>query len=54
MQSLYDHAKHIVATGKPSVISKEKKHLSYVLVSNGYMQTSFFFAESHQNQETKH
>ena len=31
---LYDHAKRIVT--KPSGISKEKKHLSSVLVSNGY------------------
>ena len=31
---LYDRAKHL--TTKPSVISEEKKHLSPVLVSNGY------------------
>ncbi|KAL9954516.1 hypothetical protein ACROYT_G042066 [Oculina patagonica] len=31
---LYDRAKRLVT--KPSVISKEKKHLSSVLVSNGY------------------
>ena len=31
---LYDRAKHL--TSKPSAISKEKKHLSSVLVSNGY------------------
>ena len=31
---LYDQAKHLTTT--PSVISKEKKHLSSVLVSNGY------------------
>ena len=31
---LYDRAKHL--TTKPSVISGEKKHLSPVLVSNGY------------------
>ena len=31
---LYDRAKHLIT--KPSVISKEKKHLSSVLVSNGY------------------
>jgi len=31
---LYDHAKQIVT--KPSGISKEKKHLSSVLVCNGY------------------
>ena len=34
VKCLYDRAKHIVT--KPSVISKEKKHLSSVLVSNGY------------------
>ena len=31
---LYDRAKHLIT--KPSVISGEKKHLSPVLVSNGY------------------
>ena len=31
---LYEHAKRLVT--KPSVICKEKKHLSSVLVSNGY------------------
>jgi len=34
VKCLYDRAKGIVT--KPSVISKEKKHLSSVLVSNGY------------------
>ena len=34
VKCLYDRAKRIVT--KPSVISKEKKHLSSVLVSNGY------------------
>ena len=31
---LYDRAKHL--TSKPPAISKEKKHLSSELVSNGY------------------
>ena len=31
---LYDRSKHLIT--KPSVISKEKKHLLSVLVSNGY------------------
>ena len=34
MSKVYDRAKHL--TSKPSAISKEKKHLSLVLVSNGY------------------
>ena len=34
VKCLYDRAKHLITT--PSVISKEKKHLSSVLVSNGY------------------
>ena len=34
VKCLYDRAKRIVT--KPSAISKEKKHLSLVLVSNGY------------------
>ena len=34
VKCLYDCPKHIVT--KPSVISKEKKHLSSVLISNGY------------------
>ena len=34
VKCLYDRAKHL--TSKPSAISKEKKHLSSVLVSNGY------------------
>ena len=34
VKCLYDRAKHF--TTKPSVISQEKKHLSSVLVSNGY------------------
>ena len=34
MKCLYDRAKRLVT--KPSVISEEKKHLSSVLVSNGY------------------
>ena len=34
VKCLYDRAKRLVT--KPSVISAEKKHLSYVLVSNGY------------------
>ena len=34
VKSLYDRAKHL--TAKPSLISEEKKHLSSVLVSNGY------------------
>jgi len=34
MKCLYDRAKHLVT--KPSVIAGEKKHLSSVLVSNGY------------------
>ena len=34
LKCLYDRAKHLITT--PSVISKEKKHLSSVLVSNGY------------------
>ena len=34
VKCLYDQAKHLIT--KPSVISEEKKHLSSVLVSNGY------------------
>ena len=34
VKCLYERAKRLVA--KPSVISEEKKHLSSVLVSNGY------------------
>ena len=34
VKCLYDRAKHLIT--KPSVISEEKKHLSSVLVSNGY------------------
>ena len=34
VKCLYDRAKHL--TSKPSTISEEKKHLSSVLVSNGY------------------
>ena len=34
VKCLYDRAKHL--TSKPSAISKEKKHLLSVLVSNGY------------------
>ena len=34
VKCLYDRAKHL--TSKPSAISKEKEHLSSVLVSNGY------------------
>ena len=34
VKCLYERAKHLVT--KPSVISKEKKHLSSILVSNGY------------------
>ena len=34
VKCLYDRAKHLIT--KPSVISKEKKHLPSVLVSNGY------------------
>ena len=34
VKCLYDRAKHLIT--KPSVISKEKKHLLSVLVSNGY------------------
>ena len=34
VKCLYDRAKHLITT--PSVISKEKKHLSSVLLSNGY------------------
>ena len=34
MKCLYDLGKRLVT--KPSVISEEKKHLSFVLVSNGY------------------
>jgi len=34
VKCLYDQAKHLVT--KPSVIAGEKKHLSSVLVSNGY------------------
>lgn len=34
VKCLYDRAKHL--TTKPSVTSEEKKHLSSVLVSNGY------------------
>ena len=34
VKCLYDRSKHLIT--KPSVISHEKKHLSSVLVSNGY------------------
>ena len=34
VKCLYDRSKHLIT--KPSVISQEKKHLSSVLVSNGY------------------
>ena len=34
VKSLYDRAKHL--TSNPLAISEEKKHLSSVLVSNGY------------------
>ena len=34
VKCLYEHAKRLVT--KPSVISEEKKHLSSVLVPNGY------------------
>ena len=34
VKCLYDRAKHL--TSKPSAISEEKKHLSSVLISNGY------------------
>ena len=34
IKCIHEHAKRLVT--KPSVISKEKKHLSSVLVSNGY------------------
>ena len=34
VKCLYDRAKHL--TSKPSAISEEKKHLSSLLVSNGY------------------
>ena len=34
VKCLYDRAKRLVT--KPSVISEEKEHLSFVLVSNGY------------------
>jgi len=34
VKCLYDRAKHLIT--EPSVISEEKKHLSSVLVSNGY------------------
>ena len=34
VKHLYDRSKHLIT--KPSVISKEKKHFSTVLVSNGY------------------
>ena len=37
MKCLYDRAKRLVT--KPSVISVEKKHLSSVLVSNGYLSS---------------
>ena len=37
---------------KPYVISKEKKHLSFVLVSNGYPLS--FLPENHQDQKTEH
>ena len=34
VKCLYDRTKHLIT--KPSVVSEEKKHLSSVLVSNGY------------------
>ena len=34
VKCLYNRSKHLIT--KPSVISQEKKHLSSVLVSNGY------------------
>ena len=34
VKCLYDRSKHLIT--KPSVVSQEKKHLSSVLVSNGY------------------
>ena len=42
VKGLYDRAKHLIT--RPSVISKEKKHLSSVLVSNGY---DVMFNETH-------
>jgi len=46
---LYDRAKHL--TTKTSVISEEKKHLSSVLVSNGY-PSSLICTEAHNDSKT--
>ena len=48
VKCLYDRAKHLVT--KLSVIAGEKKHLSSVLVSNGY-PSSFVQARHEQPQE---
>ena len=48
VKCLYDRAKRLVT--KPSVISAEKKHLSSVLVSNGY--PSSFCAEEQQSKNS--
>ena len=46
IKCLYQRAKRLVT--KPSVISKEKKHLSFVLVSNGY---PFSFFQDRKNKQ---
>ena len=45
---LYDCTKHLIT--RPSVISEEKKHLSSVLVANGYPYS--FVQSITKNQET--
>ena len=49
VKCLYERAKRLVT--KPSVISEEKKHLSFVLVSNGY-PFSFLNLPRPKNQTT--
>ena len=49
VKCLYERAKRLVT--KPSVISEKKKHLSSVLVSNGYPFS--FSQKTHQDQKTK-
>ena len=50
VKCLYEHANCLVA--KPAVISKEKKHLSSVLVFNSYPLS--FLQKNRQNQKTEH
>ena len=50
VKCLYDRAKHL--TSNPSAISEEKKHLTSVLVSNGY-PSSFVRKLNKDQQPTK-